>query len=51
MGRVARDASPRGKPAMTSRASAGVGPGQEVSQRRFGEADFAMALTGCGRAG
>lgn len=30
--------------------SAGAGPGQEVSHRKLGEADFAMALTGCGRA-
>lgn len=44
-------ASPRGKPAMTSRASAGVGLGREVSHRKLGEADFAMPLTGCGRAG
>lgn len=36
---------------MTSRASAGVGLGQEVTHRKLGEADFAMPLTGCGRAG
>lgn len=51
MGRVAASgAGPREKPAMTSRASAGVGPGQEVSHRKLGEARLCHALTGCGRA-
>lgn len=49
MGSVLDCEALRGKPAMTSpQGSAGAGPGQGVSHRKLGEADFAMLVTGYG---